>query len=102
MCFFINHLNIRVPKTINNYDKILIGLCVINQESFEIRFWKPMLQHGLIKLCPHDLLSLSVLKLHVTNCNGHHFTINKIIHMISHSCLTSNMLHMIKDDPSIL
>jgi hypothetical protein len=65
-------------------------------------FWKPVLHYGLLKLCPHDLLSFSVLKLHVTNCNGHHFTISRIVHMTSHICPTSKMLHMIKHDPSIL
>jgi hypothetical protein len=76
-------------------------LCDISHESFKIQFWK-LVQHHLIKLCPHDLLSFSVLKLHVTNHNGHHFIISKIVHMRSHSCPTINMLHMIKHDPSVL
>jgi hypothetical protein len=62
-----HHPNIGVPQTINNYDCIPIGLCIINHESLEIRFWKPVFQHRLIKLCPHDLLSFSVFKLHITN-----------------------------------
>jgi hypothetical protein len=33
---FINHHDKRVPKTINNYDSILIGLSVISHESLEI------------------------------------------------------------------
>ncbi len=49
-----------------------------------------------------DLLNFGVLELHVTNYNGHHFTISKIVYMTSHSCPTSNTLHMIKHDPSIL
>jgi len=60
-----------------------------------------MLSYHLIKLCPHDLLNFDVLKLHVTNCNGHHFTINRIIHMTSHHCPTNNTFHMIKHDPNI-
>jgi hypothetical protein len=76
-------------------------LCDISHESFKFWFWK-LVQHHLIKFFPHDLLSFSVLKLHVTNRNGHHFTIRKIVHMKSHSCSTINTLHMIKHDPSVL
>ncbi len=61
-----------------------------------------MLLHHVIELCPHYLLSLHVLKLHVTNYNGHHFVIGQIVHMTSHNCPTSHTLHMIKHDPSIL
>jgi hypothetical protein len=77
-------------------------LCVINYESLKIQFWKLVLQHNLIKLCPHDMLSFNVLKLHVTNCNGHHFIISGIVHMTSHSCPTNNMLKMIKHDIIVL
>ncbi len=61
-----------------------------------------MLLYCLIKLCPHDLLNFNVFKLHVTNHNGHHFTINNIIHMTSHCCPTNNTFHMIKHDPNVL
>jgi hypothetical protein len=47
-----------------------------------------------------DLLNFGVLRQHATNCNGHHFTISKIIHMTSHNCPANNTLHMIKHDPS--
>ncbi len=65
-------------------------------------FWKVMLLHCVIKLCSHYLLNLCVLKLHVTNCNGHHFAIGRIVHMTNHNCPTNHTLHMIKHDPSIL
>ncbi len=100
MCFLSTNL-IEGLITINNYDIVPIGLCDINHESFKIQFWK-LVQHCFIKLCPHDMLNFSVLILHVTNCNGHHFTISKIVHMRIHSCLAIKMLHMIKHDPSIL
>ncbi len=101
--FFTNHPNIMVPQTINNFDHVLIGLCTINHESLEIQFWKPMLQPNLIKLCPHDLLSFFFLKLHVTNPNGHHFIIGKIVHMTNHyNCLTNNTFHTIKYDLNVL
>jgi hypothetical protein len=48
------------------------------------------------------LLNLGVLRLHITNHHGHHFTIGKIVHMRSHSCPFNNKLHMIKYDPSVL
>ncbi len=75
---------------------------MFSHESFIIWFWKPMLQHCLIKLCPHDLLNFSVLKLHVTNHNGHQFTIGRIVHMTSCSCLINHTLHMIKHNPNVL
>ncbi len=92
----INHLNIGVPQTINNYNHIPIDLCVVSHESFEIGFWKPVLQHCFIKL------NFSVLKLHITNCYDHHFTLSRIVHMTNHSCPTNNTFHMIKHDPNIL
>jgi len=76
--------------------------CAINHESLKIWFRKLMLQHHLIKLCLHDLLSFGVLKLHVTNHNGHQFTIGRIVHMTSCNCLASNTLHMIKHDPNVM
>ncbi len=76
--------------------------CAISHESFKIWFWKLVFQHHFIKLCPHDLLSFGVLKLHVTNHNGHQFTIGRIVHMTSFSYLINNTLHMIKHDPNIL
>jgi len=47
-------------------------------------------------------LNFGVLVLHITNCYGQHFTIGKIIHMISHSYLANNTFHMIKHDLNIL
>ncbi len=61
-----------------------------------------MLLHHVIEFFPHYLLNLHVLILHVTNQNGHHFAVCRIVHMTSHSCPTNHMLHMIKHDPSIL
>jgi len=98
----INHPNRRVLKTINNFDNIPIGLCVISHESLEIGFWKPILQQCFIKLCPHKSLNFNVFKLHITNNYGQHFTIDMIVHMTSHSCPPNNTLHMIKHDLNIL
>ncbi len=55
-----------------------------------------------MKLCPHKSSSFNVLKLHITNNYGQHFTIHRIIHMTSHNCLANNMFYMIKHDLSIL
>ncbi len=100
--FLVNHPHKGVLRSINNSNNIPIGLCIINHKSLEIWFWKIMLLHHVIELFPHYLLSLHVLKLYVTNLNGCHFTICRIIHMTSHSCPTSHTLHMIKHDPNIL
>jgi hypothetical protein len=102
VCSLSTILTKGVPRTINNFDCISIGLCVINNESFEIGFWKPMLQHCFINFFPRKSLSFNVFKMHITKWYGQHFTIHKIIHMTSHSCLAINTLHMIKHDPSVL
>jgi len=98
----INHLDKSISLTIDNSNHIPIGLCIINHESFETWFWKTMFQHRFIKFCPHDLLNFNVLKLHVTNHYGHHFTISKTMNMANHNYLASNMLHIIKHDPRVL
>jgi hypothetical protein len=74
----------------------------ISHEYFKIWFWKPMFQYCLIKLCPHDLLRFGVLKPHVTNHNGHQFTIGRIVYMTSCRYLTNNMFHMIKHDLKVV
>jgi hypothetical protein len=70
--------------------------------SFKIGFWKPMFQHGFINLYPHKSLNFNVLRLHITNYYDHHFTIGRMVHMISHNCLIINIFHMIKHDPSVM
>jgi hypothetical protein len=65
--FFINHLDNGIPKTINNFDSILIFLGSICHESFEVWFKIPVLEHCVV----HDLLCFSVFRLHVVNYNGH-------------------------------
>jgi hypothetical protein len=92
----MNHFHRWVPWSINNSSSITIGLCVISHESLEIRFWKVVLLHHVIEFFPHYLLSLCVLKLHVTNHNGHHFAIGWIVHMRNHDCPTNYILHMIQ------
>jgi hypothetical protein len=100
--FLINHPHKGVPQTINNYGHIPIGLCTISHESFETGFWKLMLQHCFIKFCPHKSLNFDVLKLHITNHYGQHFTIGRIVHMTNHSCLANNTFHLIKHYPNVL
>jgi hypothetical protein len=100
--FLINHPYRGVLQTINNYDRVPIGLCAISHESLEIGFWKLVLQHHFIKHYPHKSLNFGVFMLHITNCYGQHFIIGRIVHMTSHSCPISNTLHMIKHDLSVL
>jgi hypothetical protein len=98
----INHLNKRIPQNINYFYHVLIGLCTISHESLKIWFWKPVLQHCFIKLCPMICWSLvssncmSQIAMVVT------LQIGRIVHMTNHSCPTINMLHVIKHDPTIL
>jgi hypothetical protein len=98
----INHLDRNIPTTINNFNNVPIGFCIINHGSFEIRFWKLMLQHCFIELCPHKSLSFRIFKLHIINNYGQHFTIERIIHMTSHYCPANNMFHIIKHGPNVL
>jgi hypothetical protein len=60
-----------------------------------------MLEHCVVKLCPHDLLCFGVFLLHVTNCNGHDFAISWIINMASHHCLNNDMHDMVKHNPKV-
>jgi hypothetical protein len=46
-----------------------------------------MFQHCFIKFCPHKSLSFNVFRLHITNNYDQDFTIDKIVHMTSHSSL---------------
>jgi hypothetical protein len=57
-----------------------------------------MFLHRVIEL----FSTLLVEPPHVTNRNGHHFAIGRIIHITNHSYPTNRMFHMIKYDPSIL
>jgi hypothetical protein len=75
---------------------------LLTMNPLKLGFGNSYFQHHLIKFCPHKLLNFCVFKLHITNCYGHHLTIGKIMHMTSHSCPTSNTLHMIKHDLCVL
>jgi hypothetical protein len=94
--FFVNHPDIRVPKTINDYDNIPICLHIVHHESFEVWYGIYVLDHCFIELCPHHLLCFDVFKLHVANCTGHDFAIVHIIYMASHYCLVNNLPNMVK------
>ncbi len=100
--FFIHHLYNGITIIVNNFDNILIWLCVVRQESLKVGFNIPEFEHYSVELCPHYLLCFYAFKLHVENCNGHDFAIFQIINMTSHHCLTSNSFYMVKHDPRVL
>jgi hypothetical protein len=75
---------------------------LLTMNPLKLGFGNSYFQHCLIKFCPHKSLNFGVFKLHITNHYGHHLTIGKIMHMISHSCPTNNTLHMIKRDQCVL
>lgn len=84
-----------IPKTVNNFDNILICLHIVHHESLKVGFNIPMFELYAIEFCSHDLLCFGVFRLHVTNYNGHHFAISWIINMAGHGCPTSDLLHMV-------
>jgi hypothetical protein len=47
---------------------------------------------------PHDTLNICVFKLRITYCNCHHFTLEKIIHMVGKFHPTLHAFDMIKHD----
>ncbi len=99
---FVNHLDIHVFRTINDFNNIPICLCIVRNESFEVWFTILMFDHCFVELCPHGLLCFDVFKLHVANYNGHDFVICYIIYMANYCCLTNDTFDMVKYDPKIL
>lgn len=99
---FVNHLDIHVLRTVNDFNNIPICLCIVHNESFEVWFTILMFDHFFVELCPHDLLCFDVFKLHVANYNGHDFVICYIIYMANHCYLTNDAFDMVKYDPKIL
>jgi hypothetical protein len=99
---FVNQPNIRIPRTINDYDNIPICLHVIHHDSLQVWFKILVFDHCVNELCPHDPLRFNVFKLHIPNINVHDFVINRIIYMASHCCLVDEVLDMVKHDQRIL
>jgi hypothetical protein len=100
--FLINHVHRRISKTVHDTNNIPIGLCIICHEPFEIGVCKTTPEHHMVHFCPHDTLNFCGFKLHVANCNGEHFAIQRVLNMTSHGGPFLNMLDMIKHQPTIL
>ncbi len=100
--FLVNHLHRSISKTVHDTDNILIGMCTIYHEPFEIGVCKTKLEHHVVHFCPHDILNFYGFTLHVANCNGEHFVIQRVLNMTSHGGPFLNILDMIKLQPTIM
>jgi hypothetical protein len=91
-----------ITTAIDNSDGILIGLCPICHEAFEVGILHIVLSDEIVEFSPYDTLDLRVLRLHVTYGNGHDLAIRCIVHVTHHSGPLLDMLDMVKHEPCIL
>lgn len=99
---FVNHPNIYIPRTINDYDNIPIHLHVIHHDSLQVWFKIFVFDHYVIERCPHNPLRFDVFKLHIPNSDVYDFVISRIIYMANHCCLVDKVFDMVKHDLRIL
>jgi hypothetical protein len=100
--FLVNHLHKGLSKIVHDIDNILIGMCTIHDEPFEIGVCNTKFEHHLIQFFPHDTHSFCGFNLHVANCNVEHFVVHGVVNMTSHGDPFLNMLNMIKHQPKFL
>jgi len=100
--FLVNHLHRGISRIVHETDKIPINLCIICHEPFEIGVYKTKHEHHVVRFCSYDTLSFCGFILHVTNCNGEHFVVHRVINMTNHGDPFLNMLDMIKHQPTIM
>jgi hypothetical protein len=81
-------------------DNILICMCIIHHEPFEIGVCKTKPEHHVVHFCPHD--TIASMDSDVTNCNGEHFIIHWVVNMTSHGGPLLNTFDKIKHQPTIL
>jgi hypothetical protein len=91
-----------ITTAIDNSDGILIGLCPICHEAFEVGILHIVLSDEIVEFSPYDTLDLRVLRLHVTYGNGHDLAIRCIVHVTHHSRPFLDKLDMVKYEPLVL
>ena len=94
--------NLGITFAIDDLDNILIGMCTVRHEAFEVGILNAILCHEIVQFSPHDTLDLGVLQLHVTYGNGHDLAIRCIIHVILHCGPFFDAVDMVKHEPSVL
>ena len=95
------HHQLRVAGAIHLADCVPVGTSAIRHESLEVHQIDPMSSHDFIGALPHDALSLTILRLHITNSNCHNTTITGVIAMACHGGPMLDALDMVKHEPSI-
>ena len=96
------HENLGITATVDNSNRILVGLGAINHETLELWQWYTMSSHDVIEILLEDNLCVLVLELKIIACNGHDTLICSIINMTSHCGPIGNMFDVIEHDPGML
>ena len=100
--FTTKHGNLGITATVDNSNRIPVGLGAINHKTLEPWQWYSMSSHDVIEILLEDNLCVLVLGLNITACNGHDTLICSIINMTSHCGPIGNTFDVIKHDPSML
>ena len=100
--FTTKHGNLGITATVDNSNRIPVGLGAINHETLELWQWNSMSSHDVIEILPEDNLCVLVLGLKITACNGHDTLICSIINMTSHCNPIGNTFDVIKHDLGML
>ena len=100
--FTTKHGNLGITATVDNSNRIPVGLGAISHETLELWQWYSMSNHDVIEILPEDNLCVLVLGLKITACNGHDALICSIINMTSHCSPIGNTFDVIKHDPGML
>ena len=100
--FTTKHGNLGITATVENLNRIPVGLGAISHETLELWQWYSMSSHGVIEILLEDNLCVLVLGLKITACNGHDTLICSIINMTSHCSPIGNTFDVIKYDLGML
>ena len=82
--------------------RIPIGMGAGGHETLEVGIDNAIPLHHIIELLLENDLGITILRLHVTTCNGHDTTIRGVIHVACHCGPLSHPFHMVEHHPSIL
>jgi hypothetical protein len=96
------HAVIILPVAIYDPSCIPIGLGVVGHETLEVGIDNTIPLHHNIEILLENDLGITILRLHVTACNGHDTTIRRVIHVACYCGPLSKLFHMVEHHPSIL
>ena len=96
------HKNFGITTTVDNSNRIPVGLGAISHETLEMWQWYTMSIHDVVEILPEDNMCVLVIGLKIPACNGHDTLICSIINMTSHCGPIDNTFDVIKHDPGML